>query len=164
MNPVKRRLKQLVRRKIKQPAKRAVRQKITRPARKRIGRLTSRECSTCHKRYSNPFTHTCVVKTDYKRRVRKARRDAKTAARRAARKAAAERRKAARKAAAARRKAKAAERKAARLAAREAAKRRQPTTEHRYWMCDDLECHRMACKAYREGRERGVEECPLVHM
>jgi hypothetical protein len=30
------------------------------------------KCGTCGKPYSNPLTHTCVVRLDYKRRAAKA--------------------------------------------------------------------------------------------
>ena len=44
-------------------------------------------CGKCRKRYSNPLGHVCTVKTDYKRKSAKARKDEAAARRAAARKA-----------------------------------------------------------------------------
>lgn len=40
-------------------------------------------CGRCHKSYRNPLGHVCTVKTDYKRRSAKAKKDAAAAKRKA---------------------------------------------------------------------------------
>lgn len=105
---------------------------------------TGRTCGTCGRRYANPFTHTCTVKTDYKKRKRQQVRKAATAERRKRRKAAAARRKAAAK--------------ARKSAARTRPRRPRPPA-HDYRTCRDQECERYGCRAYRQG----IEDCPLSH-
>jgi hypothetical protein len=144
--------------------------KLKTRVRRRAQRATSRRCGTCGKRYTNPLTHTCTVKTDFRKRQRAAERQKAAAARRAKaaekrqrereRKAATrarqrEKAKARRKAAADRRKAAAAQR---RQKARPAPKQRAP--QHDYRSCNDEDCRRAACAAFKEG----IEACPLEHV
>lgn len=138
-------IKRTVRKKVKQPVKRAVRRKVTRPARRKAEHVTSVKCGTCGKRYTNPLTHTCTVKTDFRKRKAAAGRQAKRERAKARRKAAADRRKAA--AAARRQKARSTP-----------APKRAP--QHDYRTCDDGDCRRAACAAFKEG----IEACPLEHV
>jgi hypothetical protein len=141
-------------------------------------------CPKCGKQRSNPFTHTCQVRTDFKARKHAADRQAATAKRRAAaaarrqaqaakRRAAAERRKAREKAAAAARRARAAERrKAAADKRRAAAGERRKTaaalrkgtpvrtrshTGHDYRTCADARCERSMCLVWKEALREGYE-------
>jgi hypothetical protein len=160
MGMIGRTLKRAFRRKAVTPARRAIRRKITRPARKRIERASSVTCSTCGKRYTNPLTHTCAVRTDFKKRKAAAGRRAAAELRRQRRREAAARKRAAAKA---RRKAAADRRKAAAAARRQAAKRSQAPRRlpaHDYHTCGDQDCRRHACVAYRDG----IEDCPLPHQ
>jgi hypothetical protein len=137
-------------------------------------------CPSCGKQRSNPFTHTCTVRTDFKARQRQAERQVAAASKRgkakeardrkharetARRKAAAERRRqaAARKRAQAaeRRRVAAEKRKAASAAKRKpAARPARPT--HDYRTCTDGTCHRYACvawkEAWQEGRTSGLDD------
>jgi len=132
-------VKRLIRRKIKAPVKRAVRRKVTRPARKRVELATSVKCGTCGKRYTNPLTHTCTVRSDFKKRKAAAERTRKREAARARRKAAADRRKAA----AAERRRKAREKRSV--------PRSAPRPPHDFRACQDDECRRYACVGYKAG-------------
>lgn len=132
-------IRRVIRRKIRTPVKRAARRQL---------RRVSAECQVCHKRYTNPLTHTCVVKTDFGKRKRAGERRAKAEARRARRKAAADRRKAA-----------AAERRKAARAKRSAPARRPSRPQHDYRLCRDQDCERYACVAYRDG----IADCPRDH-
>jgi len=130
---------------IKRKTRSLVRRKVTRPAKRKAKRATSRECPTCHKRYTNPLTHTCTVKTDFrKRKAADARRQKREAA------------KARRKAAAGRRKAAAADR---RRKAKSGPAPRQRAQQHDFRRCQDDDCARHACIAFKEG----IEACPLDH-
>lgn len=147
-------VKRLIRRKVKAPVKRAVRRKVTRPARRRVELATSVKCRTCGRRYTSPLTHTCTVKTDFRKRRAAAERAVKRERERRRRREAAARRreraKARRKAAADRRKAAAAER---RRKAREkrSATRSAPRPQHDFRTCRDEECRRYACVGYKAG-------------
>lgn len=140
---------------IKRTVKRAVRQQA---------RKVAVTCGTCGKRYSNPLTHVCAPKSDFKQRKAAAgRRPKAEAARQRKREAAARKREAAkarRKAAAERRKAAAAERRKKAAAKRSAPARRPARPAHDYRLCRDPECPRHACKAYRDG----ITDCPLEHV
>lgn len=143
-------IKRTIRRKIRTPVKRQIRQQARRAA------VT---CGTCGKRYANPLTHTCTVKTDFKKRAAAdKRRQAAEARRQRKRETAARRREAAK----ARRKAAADRRRAAAAARRKTpAKRTGPAKPaHDYRTCRDPECRRHACVAYREG----MADCPLEHL
>jgi len=146
-------IRRLVRRKAAAPLRRAVRRKVTRPARKRLRLLTSVRCGTCGKRYTNPLTHTCTVKTDFKKRKRAAERQAERERRRQRKREAAARRRerarARRKEAADRRKAAAAERR--RKAREKQAAPRPARPAHDYRACTDDDCRRYACIGYKAG-------------
>lgn len=143
--------------------KRRVRRTVRRTAKRTADRATVK-CPTCGKRYSNPLTHTCTVKTDFRKRKAAETRRQATEARR---------RKAAEKRAAARvRKKAAADRRRAATAARRAKSRRKPAPrqrpqQHDYRTCRDDECRRHACVAFKEGYEAGFPDgqaaCPLPH-
>lgn len=47
--------------------KRLIRKYVKRAVRKQA-RKVSFKCGTCRKRYTNPATHTCVIKSDFKKR------------------------------------------------------------------------------------------------
>lgn len=146
-------IRRLFRRKVKAPLKRAVRRKVTRPARKRVQLATSVKCKTCGKRYTNPLTHVCTVRTDFKRRKAAADRAAKRERERQRRREAAARRrekaKARRKAAADRRKAAAAERRRRAREKRPAPRPARP--QHDFRTCEDDDCRRYACVGYKAG-------------
>jgi hypothetical protein len=129
--------------------KKTIRKKITRPAKQKAQRATSVKCGTCGKRYTNPITHVCTVKTDFRQRRAAGQRRQKREAAKARRKAAADRRKAA-----------AADR---RSKSRAAPAPRPAQQKHDYRRCQDSDCTRHACVAFREGFETGVENCPLTH-
>jgi histone H1/5 len=160
-------------------AARAKKKPKTKTRIKRAARhATSHECPACHKRYTNPLTHVCTVKTDYKKRVAAEKRRQATEARR---KAAAEKRRRARErkaatrarqreAARVRRKAAADRRKAAAAARRKGPARtrsRPAQPKHDFRTCRDGECERYACVAYKEGYEDGYPDgmlaCPREH-
>lgn len=119
--------------------------KLKTRVRRRAQRSASVKCGTCGKRYTNPLTHTCTVKTDFRKRAAAEQRRQKREQAKARRKAAADRRKAA---AAARRQ----------KTGSAAPKQRAP--QHDYRTCNDEDCRRTACLAFREG----IEACPLEHM
>lgn len=125
-------------------------------AKRAVRTATTVKCSTCGKRYSNPLAHTCTVKSDFKQRQRAAERERAASARRAKRQQQRERAKGRRKKAADRRKAAAADRRA-KARSRPAAKPR--AQQHDYRMCNDDDCRRTACQAFRDG----IEACPLEH-
>lgn len=141
--------KRAIRQKIRQPAKRALRRKVTRPAKAKLRRLTSVKCGRCGKRYTNKLTHTCVIKTDYRKRLAAQKRREEAAARRQRRLEAAARRKAA---AAARRQS------AVSLGGPIGSRPRPPA--HNYRTCRDADCTRYGCTAYRQG----IADCPLYHQ
>lgn len=114
-------------------------------AKRAVRRAASRECPKCHKRYSNPLTHTCAPKSDFKQRQRADEQQRKRDQAKARRKDAADRRKAA-----------AADRRA-KARSRPATSQRAP--QHDYRTCRDDDCRRAACLAFREG----IEACPLEH-
>jgi hypothetical protein len=132
-----------------------VRRKARRYFRQHVRRVAV-TCGTCGKRYTNPLTHTCTVRTDWKRRVDAAkRRRAAEEKRRKAR----ERRDAAR----ARRREAAARRRAAAAAKRKgAAKPKAPprpaAPQHRYQACKDEYCEKFPCRVYREGYRNGYDD------
>jgi hypothetical protein len=135
--------------------------KLKTRVKRRARQAASRKCGTCGKRYTNPLTHTCTVRTDFKKRQRAAERQKEAAARRAkaAEKRARqrERAKARRRAAADRRKAAAADRRQ-KARSRPAPKQRAP--KHDYRTCQDPDCRSTACLAFQEG----IEACPLEHV
>ena len=140
---------------IKRAVKRKIRQKIRTPVKRKIrqqARRVSFTCPRCGKRYVNRFAHTCVIKTDFKKRKRAAEARAKRAA-------AAAKRKAQRERAAQRRREAASRRRAAATARRQAARARMrtagPPGQHSYRACRDEDCERYACRVYREGVEAG---------
>jgi hypothetical protein len=137
------------RRVVVRPAKRTVRRKV-RPAVRRV----SVTCS-CGKRYTDPLTHTCTVRTDFAKRRAAAERKVKSARkaekRRERRQKAAERKREA----AARRKAAAKERKAT---AKTRAPRPRPPA-HDYQTCTDPQCEKYGCVAYRQG----LTDCEAGH-
>jgi hypothetical protein len=112
-------------------------------------------CPKCRKRLGNPLTHVCVIRTDFRKRKAAAERRAK-----AARKAARTRER--RQAAAARRREAAARRRAAARARKAAAKarpKRPRPPAHDYRTCNDPECEKYGCLAYRQG----LDDCPRPH-
>ena len=140
---------------IRRKARRTVRQQARRVA------IT---CGTCGKRYTNPLTHTCTVRTDYKRRVAA---DKRRQAADAKRRKAAERReraRARRREAAARRRAAAAEARRKAAAKRKAAARPKPASrrparpQHDYRTCRDEYCDKFPCRVFAEGRREGYAE------
>jgi hypothetical protein len=138
------------RRAVTRPLKRAVRRTVRRTARR-----ASVTCTTCKKRYSNPLTHTCTVKTDFKQRKAKAARSAKAAR-------AAEKKRERRKAATERRKEAKRKRTAAAKARKAAAKTGPPRPRppaHDYQTCTDPECEKYGCLAYRQG----ITDCESGH-
>lgn len=115
--------------------------------RDKVGLRVRFACSRCGRENRNPFTHTCAIRTDFKKRRRRAERQAKAAAAR-------ERRRRRKAEAAKRRKAAARERRAK---ARAAAKARRPrASPHNPRTCSDDECTRYGCVKYREGFDDGV--------
>jgi hypothetical protein len=151
------RLKRAVRRKTVLPAKRAVRREV----RKR----PLFACGSCGRKYNNPFGHRCGNAGDFGKRKREAQRAERAEAAKkkraadrqrvnervaAARKA--ERERAAARVSAARRSERA---KAARRAAKAKAARKPPRRpgrpSHDYANCQDPQCQRQACEAYRDG-------------
>ena len=121
---------------------------IKRTARKQA-RRASVKCGTCGKRYTNPLTHVCTPKSDFKSRTRAAERERKREAARKRRREAADRRKAA-----------AAERRKRARAKRSAARRPSARPAHDYHLCRDEDCTRTACRAYAEG----MIACPREHV
>jgi hypothetical protein len=119
---------------------------------------------TCGRRYRNPITHTCTVKTDFKQRVTAQARAAATAEKRkkaaavrakevAARRARRAREDAARKT---RRQREDEARKARRAKAAKPAAARSRPTHPRPSACRDADCERPVCLAYRDGFEDGA--------
>jgi len=104
-------------------------------------------CSACGK--PRGLRHTCVTRTDFRARKRRAAQRRKTEARQAKRRAAADRR---REAAKRRKAATAARRKAAKAKARTARPRAPGHDPH---TCSDPDCQRYGCLRYREGYEDG---------
>jgi hypothetical protein len=140
----------------------------TRPRnrRTRVQSPVTWECGNCHK--PRGLIHTCVTKTDFKKRKRAAARKAATAARRRQREAArarqAARRKATRERQAARRRQAAAERRArARTRRQTAAAGTRPSRprggSHEPGTCGDRDCPKYGCKAYFQG----MADCPGPH-
>jgi len=137
---------------VTRPAKRKLRRKVRQAAR-RMG-VT---CSSCKKRYSNPLTHTCTVKTDFRQRKRAAAREAKRRTAAGKRKAATARRRARRKRMTAERRAREKARKAAaRMATPRPARRGD---SHEPGTCGNRDCPRYGCKSYWQG----MDDCPLPH-
>jgi hypothetical protein len=101
-------------------------------------------CGKCGRKVSNPFAHTCTVRSDFAKRKRRAARQAKAAAARDRRRKRAEE-------AAARRKAAARQRKTA------ASRKKKPrASPHNPRNCHDEECQRYPCRLYEEGFADGV--------
>jgi hypothetical protein len=125
-------------------------------------------CSKCGKPLGNPLTHTCRVRTDWKKRTAGAARQRKTAQAREKRTAwqkawiqrqkdAAARRRAAEKA---RRKATVLKQREAAKAKRDAARKRTAARthdreRHEPQTCPDQHCHRYPCRLWREAHEAG---------
>jgi hypothetical protein len=123
--------------------KRAFGQKVKTPLRRKArtqARRASVKCGTCGKRYTNPLSHTCAPKSDFRQRKREAA-------------------KARRKDAADRRRAAAAERRRKAKAKRSGPRRPSGRPAHDYHACSDGDCTRTACKAYVEG----IGDCPRDH-
>lgn len=87
-------------------------------------------CPRCRKPIGNPLGHTCTVKTDFKRRTAAASKQDK-ADRRA---------------------------QAASLAKVKRARERPSRPRHRYETCQDGDCQRVACAAFKQGRQAGYED------
>lgn len=120
------------------------------PGKTKIKPRVTATCRRCGRSYTNPLKHTCVIRTDFKKRKAAAERQRRAAAKR---KAAAERR---------RRKAPTA-----------------PRQQHDYRTCTDTDCRRYACVAWKEalaeghatglrdgyeqGYEAGIDACPRPH-
>lgn len=103
------------------------------------------ECGRCRKKISNPFTHTCSIRSDFAKRKRKADRQAKAKVRRDKRKQRADDARAKRKTADRQRK------------AATAARRRKPrASPHNPRTCRDEDCQRYPCRLYEEGYADGV--------
>lgn len=148
------------RRVVVRPVKRKVRRKVTAPAKRKARsavRRISVTCKTCGKRYTNPLTHTCTVKTDFKKRRRQAQRKARAKdraeKRRKARQDAAQRRKEARQRRA----------KAARAKRKTAARKKRRAPAHDPRTCDEPDCTRYGCRTWKDGYETGIENCPRNH-
>jgi hypothetical protein len=125
----------------------------------RFAPSVSVKCGRCGQRYANPLTHTCTIRTDYRKRLAAAKRKAA-----AARKA--ERRRERRARQAARRKAAARAREAARRAraeARAAAPKQPRPPRHEPRSCRDPECTRYGCLHYRDGFADGQDACQRPH-
>lgn len=103
------------------------------------------ECGRCHRQITNPFTHTCAIRSDFAKRRRKADRQAKAKARRDKRKQQADDARAKRKTAAQQRKANTASR-----------RRRPRASPHNPRNCREPECQRYPCRLYEEGYMDGV--------
>jgi hypothetical protein len=88
-------------------------------------------CSDCGKPYVNPLTHVCPGRPpgDFKRRQRAAER---------------------------RRKAEDIKRRKAEAAERRQARASQP--KHLYQTCNDTDCQRLGCRAYKEGYRNGFDD------
>lgn len=127
--------------------------------------LTLIRCGTCGKRYSNPLGHVCVTRMDRRRRRGRARLRLQgtvrcgTCGRRVSNPLAHVCRKRSdyRKQLAAERKRRAAERRRAAAARRRAARPARP--KHDYRVCQDVDCPRVACQAFRDG----IVACPKPH-
>lgn len=101
------------------------------------------ECGKCGRKVSNPFTHTCAIRSDWAKRKRKADRQAKARTKREKRKQRADAAKAKRKTAAQQRRA--------------SARKRKPRAQaHNPHTCRDAECQRYPCRLYEEGYADGV--------
>jgi len=112
------------------------------------------ECSTCHK--TRGLRHTCVVRTDFKKRKRAAARKAATAERQRKRKAVAAKRAERRRLAAAQRRA----RDKARKALNKRTPRSRPRSDgHEPGTCGDRDCPKYGCRAYWQG----MADCPMPH-
>jgi hypothetical protein len=98
---------------------RRAKRRVRRRARETFRNAAERWCPECQKRVQ-PF-HTCVIKTDFKRR--KTRQDRATAA----------------------------QRRKARNAKGKTTRTRPPREAHPYQSCTDMECPRPLCKAFKEG-------------
>lgn len=125
--------------------------------RDRISLKVEVRCRHCGQPAPNPITHTCTVRTDWKKRQAAQKR-----------RAAAEKRKQTRRNAAARKRARAKERRrvaaekrkqaAAAAAARRKARQRQRShdgTRHDYETCADSNCPNFRCRIYKEGVQAG---------
>lgn len=151
--------------------KRVARRKTILPVKRRIRREVRKRplfaCGSCGKKYSNPFGHRCGNAGDFGKRKRAAQRAARAEAAKAKR--AAERQRVNERIAAARKKereraaqrvsaARRTERRKAEARATRARAARKPPRRpgrpaHDYRNCRDHDCERVACEAYREGRE-----------
>lgn len=127
---------------------RGLRHHLCRGGRKGRDRLRVKarfECGKCHRRVTNPFTHTCTIRSDWAKRKRQAEQRKK-------RDAAQEKRKQRAADAAAKRKTAARERKAAAVK-----RRRKPrAAPHNPRTCREEGCQRYPCRLYEEGYADGV--------
>lgn len=112
-------------------------------------------CPRCGK--SRGLTHTCRIKTDFKKRKRAAARKAATAERRLKRQAVRARQAARRRQAAAERRART--RASKQLTTRTSGPSRPRGDSHEPGTCGDRDCPRYGCKSYFQG----MEDCPLEH-
>lgn len=111
-------------------------------------------CSTCRRKVTNPFTHTCTVRSDFAKGKRQADRQRKAAEKR---RKAAEAREGRRKRAAeaaSRRKA-AAKKRQAETKARSKT-RGQRASPHNPRNCNEAECTRYPCRLYADGYDDGL--------
>lgn len=106
---------------IKRRARKLIRQKIRQPARAAIRGAAERWCPNCQKRVQ-PF-HTCVIKTDFRKRRTQAERRTRAAKRRTAKT----------------------------TKGTSAARPRERHQAHPYQTCHDPACQRRACVAFKEG-------------
>jgi len=136
------------RRIVARPVKRKVRRRVRRTVRR-----VAVSCPTCKKRYTNPLTHTCIVKTDFKKRRRQAIAKDRAEKKRRRRQDAAQRR----------REAKQRRAKAARAKRKTAVKKKRRAPAHDPRTCDEPDCTRYGCRTWKDGFETGVENCPRDH-
>lgn len=102
-----------------------------RPGKTRIGARVTRDCPKCGRPVTNLVTHVCKVRTDFRRKAA------------AARKSRAQDRR----------------RQAASIARMKRARAGGSKPKHDYRSCNDQDCARVSCVAYRDG----IADCPLEH-
>lgn len=108
-----------------------------RPGKTSFRPRVTRDCPKCKRPVTNPLTHVCKVKTDFRRKAAAARKQRAAGKRRQASSVA----------------------KVGRARAKARAKAKSPPKpRHDYHSCHDLDCARVACVAYRDGEEYGHAE------
>lgn len=161
------RLRTRVKRVVRQRVRRKVTGPLKRRARREIRKRPLFTCGSCGKKYNNVFGHRCSNGGDFGKRKRAARRAAEAEAAKAKRAGQrkrvnervenarrAERRRANQRVRAER------ERARQRVKAARASRpkpRRPGRPAHDYRNCRDADCERVACEAYREGVEDGMD-------